>query len=155
MILAFKRWIICAYDQVPRDMVLRRYADIPKMILAFQCWSIAYMSKYLETWMYSAYVRRYSKKCFLIFQRWIICRYLLRFDESVSAQNPTMVPRLLRIYRELYKSLFGVSAHIGKKSTSLLRLYVFAQMIQSWKTLLSKITIRNVCTCTQKFPCLF
>ena len=74
------------------------------------------MSKYLETWIYSAYVRRYSKKCSLIFQRWIICTSLLRFfKKSVSAQNPTMVRRLLRIYRELYKSLFGISAHIRKK----------------------------------------
>ena len=40
--------------------VLRTYADIPKIILTFQRWIICvYMSKYIETWMYSAYVRRY------------------------------------------------------------------------------------------------
>ena len=37
-----------------------------------------------------------------------------------------------------------------KTSTSLLRIYVYAQIIQCWKTLLSKIVIRNFCTCTQK-----
>ena len=125
MILSFQRWIFCAYEQVPRDMD------------------------------YSAYGRRYSLRCFLIFQRWIICTSLLRFGESISAQNPTMVLRLLRIYRELYKSLFGISAHICKKFTSLLRICVFAQIIQSLTTLLSKITIRNFCACMQKFPRLF
>ena len=65
--------------------------------------------------MYSAYSTQIFQKCFLIFQRWIICTSLVRFDESVSAQYPTMVRRLLRIYRELYKALFGISAHIRKK----------------------------------------
>ena len=37
----------------------------------------------------------------------------------------------------------------AKTSTSLLRIYVYAQIIQHWKTLLSKITIRNFCVCTQ------
>ena len=86
------------------------------------------------------------------FQRWIICTSLLRFGESVSAQNPTMVRRLLlRIYRELYKSLFGISVHICKKPTSLLRICVFAQIIQSWKTLLSKITIWKFSAHVRKF----
>ena len=40
----------------------------------------------------------------------------------------------------------GVSAH----STSLLMICVYAQIIQRWKTLLSKIIIRNICVCTQK-----
>ena len=35
-------------------------------------------------------------------------------------------------------------------STSLLRICVYAQIIQCWKTLLSKIIIRNFCACTQK-----
>ena len=84
MIWAFQRWIICVYEQVPRDMdVLCVRTQI------FQ-------------------------KCFLIFQRLIICMSLLRFDESVSPQNPTMARRLLRNYRELYKSLFGISAHTQK-----------------------------------------
>ena len=125
------------------------------MILAFQCWIIDYMSKYLETWMYFAYVRRYYKKCFLIFQRWIICTYPLRFVESVSSQNPTMVAdfyvsignyanrylEFLRICTKIHvsikvlhfrkyskvgrlyypKSPLGISAHVRKISTSLLR----------------------------------
>ena len=37
-----------------------------------------------------------------------------------------------------------------KTSTSLLRICVCAQIIQRWKTLLSKITIRSFCACTQK-----
>ena len=43
----------------------------------------------------------------------------------------------------------GVSAHVRKTSMSLLRICVYAQIIQRWKTLLSKITIRNFCECTQ------
>ena len=38
----------------------------------------------------------------------------------------------------------------AKTSTSLLRICVYTQIIQRWKTLLSKITIRNFCVCTQK-----
>ena len=38
----------------------------------------------------------------------------------------------------------------AKTSTLLLRICVYAQKIQRWKTLLSKITIRDFCTCTQK-----
>ena len=128
------------------------------MILAFQCWIIANMSKYLETWINSAYVCRYSKKCIVIFQRWIICTYLhvLRFDDSVSAQNPTMVADFcvsIGNYANRYLEFLCICAK--KKSTSLLRFCLFAQIIQSWKTLLSKITIRNFCTCTQNFPRLF
>ena len=37
-----------------------------------------------------------------------------------------------------------------KSSTSLLRICVYAQIIQRWKTLLSEIIIRNFCACTQK-----
>ena len=37
-----------------------------------------------------------------------------------------------------------------KTSTSLLKICVYAQIIQCWKTLLSKIIIRNFCACTQK-----
>ena len=37
-----------------------------------------------------------------------------------------------------------------KISLSLLRIYVYAQIIQRWKTLLSKIAIRNFCARTQK-----
>ena len=49
------------------------------------------------------------------------------------------------------KSLLGISAHVRKKtSTSLLRICVYAQIIQCWKTLLSEIIIRNFCACTQK-----
>ena len=76
-------------------------------------------------------------------------------NRSISAQNPTIVHRLLRTYRELYKSSFGISAHIRKKSTSLLRICVFTQIILSLKTLLSQITIRNFSACTQTFPRLF
>ena len=67
---------------------------------------------------------------------------LLRFGESVSPKNPTIACRILpHTHRELYKSLLGISAHIHNKSTSLLRIRVFAQIIQSWKTLLSDITL--------------
>ena len=38
----------------------------------------------------------------------------------------------------------------AKTSTLLLRICVYAQIIQHWKTSLSKITIRNFCACTQK-----
>ena len=38
----------------------------------------------------------------------------------------------------------------AKSSTSLLRICVYAQIIQCWKTLLSEIIIRNFCACTQK-----
>ena len=37
-----------------------------------------------------------------------------------------------------------------KSSTSLLRICVYAQIIQCWKTLISKIIMRNFCACTQK-----
>ena len=49
------------------------------------------------------------------------------------------------------KSLLGISAHVRKKTCmSLLGICLYAQIIQRWKTLLSKITIRNFCACTQK-----
>ena len=38
----------------------------------------------------------------------------------------------------------------AKTSTLLLRICVYAQIIQRWKTLLSKITLRNFLACTQK-----
>ena len=38
----------------------------------------------------------------------------------------------------------------AKTSMLLLRICVYAQIIQHWKTSLSKITIRNFCACTQK-----
>ena len=45
----------------------------------------------------------------------------------------------------------GVSAHVHKKeSTFLIRICVYAQIIQRWNTLLSKIIFRNFCVCTQK-----
>ena len=40
--------------------ILRTCADIPKMILASNFGLFAHMSKYLDTWMYSAFVRSYS-----------------------------------------------------------------------------------------------
>ena len=136
MILAFKRWIICVYEQVPRDMdvfcvrtqiflkndfglstldYLRIWASTHRDMDVFcvhtqkflkWLWPsnaglFVYMSKYLETSMYCAYVHRYSKKCFLIFQ-------------------------LLRTYRELYKSLFGISAHTQKIHISIKVLRVCA-----------------------------
>ena len=38
----------------------------------------------------------------------------------------------------------------AKTSTFLLRICVYAQIIQPWKTLLFEIIIRNFCECTQK-----
>ena len=43
-------------------------------------------------------------------------------------------------------------ACMQKTSTSLLRICVYAQIIQRWKSLLSNITIRNFCACTQYLP---
>ena len=72
MILAFQRSIICAHEQVPRDM------DV-----------------------FCACTQIYD------FQLCIICKSLLRFGESVSAQNPTMVRRLLlRIYKGNYTNRY-------------------------------------------------
>ena len=61
-------------------------------------------------------------------QRWIICAY-----EQIPHRN---------------MSVFCVRTQ--KNSSSLLRIYVYAQIIQHWKTLLFKITIRNFCARTQK-----
>ena len=51
---------------------------------------------------------------------------------------------------ESYKWLLYNAYIRKKKSTSLSMICVFAQIIQSWKTLISKITIRNFSACTQK-----
>ena len=60
---------------------------------------------------------------------------------------------LLHIYKELYKSLFGISAHLRNNTPLAIKICVFAQIIRSWKLLLSNITIRIFCACTQKIPC--
>ena len=52
--------------------------------------------------------------------------------------------------RQFGSSLISVFACAQKSSTSLLRICVYAQIIQRWKTLLSEIIIRNFCACTQK-----
>ena len=46
----------------------------------------------------------------------------------------------------------NLCTYTQKKSTSLLRICVFAQIIQSWKTLLPNITLD---ACKQKFPHLY
>ena len=113
-----QRWIICAHKQVPWDMDV---FCVPtqiflKMILAFQRWIICAYEQVPRGMDVFCVRTQIFLKMLLTFQRWIICTSLLRFDESISAQNPTMVRRLLRIYRELYKSLFGISAHMCKNS---------------------------------------
>ena len=54
----------CAYEQIPhRDMSVfsMRMQVFLIVVLVFQCWVIcAYNQVYIHTWMYSAYVRRYS-----------------------------------------------------------------------------------------------
>ena len=118
MILAFQRWIICAYEQVPRDMDVFcvRTQIFLTMILSFQRWIICAYEQVPRGMDVLCVHTQIFLKMFLIFQRWIICTSLLRFGESISAQNPAMVRRLLRIYRELYKSLFGISAYLCKNS---------------------------------------
>ena len=158
MILAFQRWIICAYEQVPRDIDVFcvRTQIFLTMILSFQRWIIC-ASEQVPRGMDVFCVRTqiFLKMLFdlptldhlhVSFKIW---RIYQRTKSNNGAQTSTY------LYTELYKSLFGISAHICKKSTSLLRICVFAQIIQSLTTLLSKITIRNFCACTQKFPRLF
>ena len=86
MILAFQRCIICAYEQVPRDM------DV-----------------------FCVHVRTHIfLKIILGFQHWIICAY-------------EQVPQV---------SFWGARAPVPPGSGT-------EKIIQRWKTLLSKITIRN------------
>ena len=70
---------------------------------------------------------------------------LLRFGASVIAQNPAIAEYFKGNYKIVIN--LGVSAHVRENFT---RLYKDSQIIQLWKTLLSKITIRNFCACTQK-----
>ena len=97
MILAFQRWIICAHEQVPRDM------DV-----------------------FCACTQIFD------FQLCIICKSLLRFGESVSAQNPTMVRRdyfYVSIKGIIQIVIWNFCAYTENDSTSLLRICVYAQII--------------------------
>ena len=63
MILAFQRWVICAYEEVPRDKdVFCVHTQIfLKMILALQSWIIcAHNQVPWDMGVLYAYVRRYS-----------------------------------------------------------------------------------------------
>ena len=53
-------------------------------------------------------------------------------------------------YGEEHRHMDVFCACTQKSSTSLLRICVYAHIIQCWKTLLSKIIIRNFCACMQK-----
>ena len=66
---------------------------------------------------------------------------LFRFGTYISAKNPTTMMRriLQRIQRELYKSLLmRTNANF---SSSLLRICVYAQKIQRWKTFVMRGTL--------------
>ena len=70
---AFQRWIVCTYEQVPRDMDVFCVLTLIFLKYPFGLPTLHYLQV-----------------------------SILRFDEYVSVQNPTMERRLLlRIYREL------------------------------------------------------
>ena len=101
------------------------YADTPKMLLDLQ--TLDYLHVSISIWQ--------------------ICQR----TKSNNGAHLTSV----RIYMEFYSSLFGISARFMQKIHVSIKGYVFAQIIQSWETVLSKITIRNFCACTQNFPHLY
>ena len=71
---------------------------------------------------------------------------LLRFGASVNGQNPNNDAQNTSTY---LKGIIQIAIYLGV-SAPLLRICVYAPIIQRWKTLLSKITFRNFCACTQK-----
>ena len=70
MILAFQRWIICAHKQVPLDIdaFCVRMQIFLKRFRSSNARLFAHMSKYLKTWMYSAYVYADTPKMFFDLQ---------------------------------------------------------------------------------------
>ena len=99
----------------------------------------------------------------LIVHRWIICAYeqIPHRDMSVfCVRICTGIPNNgfgLPILGYLCILDFVIQNHYkeflreyAKTSTSLLRICVYARIIQCWKTLLSKIAIRNFCARKQK-----
>ena len=91
---------------------------------------------------FSAYVR---EKFHVSISIWRI--YQCTKSNNNDAQNIYTYPKgIIHFAIDL-----GVSAHVRKKFPRLCKnICVYAQIIQRWKTLLSKITIRNFCACTQK-----
>ena len=89
------------------------------------------------------------KNCHVSFKIWRICQHTK--SNNNGAQNTfTYLKGNIQIVINL-----EVSAHVRKKLPCLYQVCVYAQIIQHWKTLLSKITIRNFCVCTQKLLCLY
>ena len=78
----------------------------------------------------------------LIVQRWIICAYEEVPHRDIGV-NPVMVRRLLQ---RIQIVIWNFCAYTQKHTSTM-----FAQIIQSWKLLLSYITIRIFCACTCKF----
>ena len=70
-------------------------------------------------------------------------------DLRICANNPAFEDFVIKNHYQEFLRTYA------KTSSSPLRFCVYAQIIHCWKTLLSKITIRNFCARTQKLPRLY
>ena len=156
MILAFQQWIICAYEQIHRDMDVFCLRTQILLNLLFDLQTLDYLHVSIKIWRICQ--RTKSNNNGVQNKGNYTSRFTFR---SFCACTQKTSKPLLRIcvYAQiiqrwktlLYKTTIrNFCACTKKTSTSLLRICVYAQIIQCGKTLLFKTTIRNFCACTQK-----